>query len=322
MSAAEYTDNYWLDGMVGACPQMREVFELIERVAVIDVVVLITGESGTGKEMVARAVHRRSGRGEGPFIAVNTGAIPPELVATELFGHERGAFTDAVSDRPGLFELANEGTLFLDEVSTMDQNTQVSLLRVLETHEFQRIGADRSRRTDTRVLAATNEDLRAAIQQGCFREDLYHRLNIFRIDLPPLRRRGDDVALLAESFLRDFSARHGKNLTGFAQEATDTMRRYTWPGNVRELQNAVLHAVVSAEGEAVRLADLPDTVAGRTNGSEQLVVEIGSTISDAERELIVKTLDHVHGNKRQAAKVLGISRKALYNKLKSYHLSG
>jgi DNA-binding NtrC family response regulator len=321
MSAAERTDKYWLDGMVGACPQMREVFELIERVAAIDVVVLVTGESGTGKEMVARAIHRRSARAEGPFIAVNTGAIPSELVATELFGHERGAFTDAVSERAGLFELADQGTLFLDEISTMDQSTQVSLLRVLETNEFQRIGADRSRHTDARVVAATNENLRAYIQQGRFREDLYHRLNIFRIDLPPLRQRGDDLVLLAESFLSELSSRHGKELAGFTPEAEQALRLYQWPGNVRELQNTVLHAVISAEADQVEPGDLPAAVAGRRNGSEQLVVEIGATISDAERELIVKTLDHVNGNKRQAAKVLGISRKALYNKLKSYHLS-
>lgn len=310
---------YFFDKLGGESSAMRKVYELIEQIAGIDLSILITGESGTGKDLVAQSIHKRSPRANGPFVAVNTGAIAKELIASELFGHERGAFTGAADRQRGKFELAGGGTLFLDEVSTMDVNTQVSLLRVLESRQFQRVGGEKYIRCDTRVIAASNEDLRRAVKEGHFREDLFHRLNVFRIELPPLRERDDDVVLLADYFLERYGTEFNRPVDGFEGEAMELLRAYSWPGNVRELENAVMRAAITAQSEKIRPEDLPDIIR-KEAGPTKVVLRVGSSLDDAERALIAETVKRVGGNKSEAAKILGISRKALYNKLKEYDL--
>ena len=307
-------------GMVGRCPAMRRVFRQIENVAAFDVGVLITGESGTGKDLVAYQLHRLSPRCDGPYLAVNTGAIPRELVASELVGHEKGAFTGAERLKIGKFEAANGGTLFLDEISTMDEQTQVSLLRILEQKRLQRVGGTRYLEVDVRVVAATNEDLRSSVKAGKFREDLFYRFNVFNIQLPPLRRRGDDVVLLAQEFLRRYCAEFGKPVLSFAPEALAHFREYLWPGNVRELENTIMRAVIEAEGDRIEEQELPDAVRTTGPSSGQITIPVGSTLDDAEKTLIARTLQNVGGNKRKAASILGISRKTLYNKLARHDL--
>jgi len=402
------------EGMVGSSARMREVFARMQRVAPTGAPVLIVGESGTGKELVARGLHNRSRRSQGPFVPIHTGAIPRELVASELFGHEKGAFTGALSSSEGKFEAASGGTIFLDEVGTMDLSTQISLLRVLETYRFTRVGASKEREADVRVLAATNRDLLDLVEENQFREDLYYRLNVFTIPLPPLRERAEDIVPIAERFLRFFAKRYGTSARCLSDRALERLLAYAWPGNVRELRNVMEQTAVFAQREVVgadevqfistripsasarsgrseprasseaaapsrparpplpaaipepatassedeREEDEPDSV-----GSEQPVVlsalpetpasapgesappgseaaspsahqrkgpaspddhplvlriPVGTTLAEAERLLIIKTLEVAEGNKQRAARILGISRRGLYTKLASY----
>jgi DNA-binding NtrC family response regulator len=287
----------------------------MERVGPSDANVLILGEHGTGKEVVARWLHASSGRAERPMIAVNLGGIPDGLFESELFGHVRGAFTDAKTDRIGRFELAEGGTLFLDEIANLPLAQQAKLLRVLETGEFERVGASRARRADVRVIAATNADIQAEVKAGRFREDLLFRLNTVEIRLPPLRERRLDVPLLAAHFLRRYAARYGKAGQGFASDAMELMLRHSWPGNVRELDHAVERAVLMAESPAVRARDFG--LGGKDDGAGALDQ---MSLEDVERVLINKALTRTAGNVSEAAKALGLSRSALYRRLKRHGL--
>ena len=307
--------------MVGTSPSMKKLYELISQVGPSAASVLIVGESGTGKEMVARTLHDLSPRKDGEFVAVNCAAIPETLLESEIFGHERGSFTGAESRRLGLFELADDGSLFLDEVAEMAAATQVKLLRVLEERSFRRLGATEEIRVDVRILAATNRNPKEALDDGHLREDLYYRLNVFTIELPPLRERLDDVRLLVESFIQNFNERDGKSLRGIDEDALVALKSYRWPGNVRELRNVVERAVIVARGDRVTRPDLPSSVTepkrmpGAADGIE---LRVGTTVEQAEKNLILKTLEATGHNKTRAAEILGISLKTLHNKLKKY----
>jgi DNA-binding NtrC family response regulator len=306
--------------LLGASAAMLEVFRLIERVGPTEAGVLLTGESGSGKELAAQSIHDRSQRRNGPFIAINCGAIPAGLIEAELFGYEKGSFTGAVAGHAGVFERANGGTLLLDEVTEMPADMQTRLLRVLESHKFYRIGANIEQSTDVRVIAATNRCPLQAVQSGQLREDLLYRLAVFPIDLPPLRSRGNDVELLAEHFLAQLNA-HAGTQKRFTALARMTLRQHTWPGNVRELKNCVERAFILAD-QALELAPLIQNTGARAEGApDRLDIRVGSRIYDMERSLIEATLDYFQGNKRRAADALGCSLKTLYNKLNGYSQS-
>ncbi len=303
--------------IVGQSKAIRQVAQRIRKIANIDVPVLITGESGTGKELVARAIHRASSRKDRPFIAVNTGAIAKDLIISELFGHEKGSFTGATEQRKGKFEEAHGGTLFLDEVSTMPEATQIALLRVLETNRIERVGSARSIDVDVRIVTATNVDLQELIAQKKFREDLYYRLNVYRIDLPPLRERKSDIPLLVNYFMQEFNKKYKTDVEKIDAKALDILQNYAWPGNIRELRNVVIHAMIQAK-EKILPKDLPPMV--RQPGGEEIRLKAGTPLPEVERISIVQTLRMVGGNKMKAAALLGISRKSLYNKLEEYHI--
>jgi DNA-binding NtrC family response regulator len=297
---------------------MLQVFEKIRVAAQSDTTVLIVGESGTGKELVARSIHQRSAVAEGPFVAVHTGAIPQELIASELFGHEKGAFTGAVDKKPGKFELAEGGTLFLDEISTMDERTQVNLLRVLETFRYTRVGGKKEREAQVRVLAASNCDLEAMVKGGQFREDLYYRLNIFAVKLPPLRERTEDIPVIAGEYVREFAAKYQKTVTTIPAETQRLLANYSWPGNVRELRNVVEQAVLLARGADLEPSLLPQMLHRGPMREDIIKIAIGTAMDDIEREVILRTLAANAGNKTATAEVLGISRRSIYNKLALY----
>jgi DNA-binding NtrC family response regulator len=304
--------------LVGASLEMRKIYQVVEQAAPTSASVLVHGESGTGKELVAQTLHQLSPRASQPFIPLNCAAIPDTLLESELFGHEKGAFTGAIARRAGAFELANKGTLFLDEIAEMTPVTQVKLLRVLQERSFRALGATREQHVDIRVVAATNVDPQEAVKQGRLREDLFYRLNVFAIELPPLRDRKDDIPLLAQAFIREFNERNGKNVAGVSDAAMRVLEHYHWPGNVRELRNAMERATIVAKGPFIEPADLPPApadnatapVAGATGG-----LTPGTTVEEAERQLIDITLQHTGGNKTRAAELLGISLKTLHNKL-------
>jgi DNA-binding NtrC family response regulator len=311
------------DNMVGSCDLMQTVYQRIQEAAAADVTVLITGETGTGKDLVAAAIHRHSLRQDEPYLAVNTGAMAPELIASELFGNEKGAFTGATTAKPGHFEQANGGTIFLDEISTMDAKTQVSLLRLLETQAFRRLGGRKTIKVNVRLIAATNEDLIEAVSRSAFREDLYYRFDVFRIGLPPLRERQGDILAIARAFVAQFNVAYHKTVEEIAPETSRFLERYPWPGNVRELKNAMQRAVLIARDRVLTADLLPD----RIRGIDQPPTAPPSppfppdmTLSAVEREHIASTLAWTGGNKTRTAEVLGISRRALYNKLERYQL--
>lgn len=309
-------------GMVGRNPAMRAIYDQIKRVADLKTTVLIQGESGTGKELVARALHTSGFRREKPFVAINCGAIPETLLEGELFGHAKGAFTGAIADKTGLFEQADSGTLFLDEVGEMPLSLQVKLLRVLQEGEVRRIGAATSRHVDVRVISATARDLQAEVKAGRFREDLYFRLNVFSLMIPPLRDRIDDIALLVQQLVRDCSARIGREpAPRVAPEALRRLMAYAWPGNVRELENVIERALVLCDGEQLSDTCLPDGTAGAAAQADN---DENLSIKQAERamemDLIRRALERTKGNRTHAAKILEISHRALLYKLKEYGL--
>jgi DNA-binding NtrC family response regulator len=315
-----------LGQMAGASAEMRQIFSLVEQVAPSKAAVLITGESGTGKELVARALHTLSTRASGPFVALNCAAMPESLIESELFGHEKGAFTGAAERRAGCFELAQHGTLLLDEIGDMPLNTQAKLLRVLEDSRVRRLGGRTETPVNVRVVASTNKNLGEAIKQNQFREDLFYRLNVFEIHLPPLRERLEDVPVLSRALLEELNRKHGTQVTEIAADAMEMLRRHRWPGNVRELRNALERAVILAGEGTVQARHLPPAVApavmreapAAETGEEFLVLRPGTTIDDAERALVRRTLVLTKGNKTRAAEILGISLKTLFNKLKGY----
>ena len=303
--------------LVGQSAVMQEVRRLIGRVADSNATVMITGESGTGKEIVARAIHAASLRKDRPFIAVNCAAVTDTLWESEFFGYERGAFTGAVSRRQGYFETAHGGTLFLDEVAEMTADTQVKLLRVLEEHAIRRVGGKDVIPADVRVVAATNRNLEQAVKSGAFREDLYYRLNVFTIPLPPLRQRREDIPLLARHFIAEAAERNRRDVQGIDDRAMEAVIHHPWPGNIRELRNVIERAVLMAQGPIIKMSELP-VGAQPVLEPDSLRVAVGQPLKDVERELIFKTLAAAGGNKTRTAAILGISLKTLHNKLNRY----
>ena len=307
--------------IIGKSAEMKKVFDLVRRVAPTRASVLVTGDSGVGKELVADAIHNLSPRRDGPLVKVHCAALAESLLESELFGHEKGSFTGAQARKRGRFELADKGTLFLDEIGEINQNVQIKILRVLQERKFERVGGEDTVEIDVRIVAATNKDLKEEILKGNFREDLYYRLNVVNIHVPPLRERRDDIPLLAMSFLREFAQENGKKLDGFDPKARQALYSYPWPGNVRELRNSVESAVVMASSGLVGLDDLPPNV--RSSGEERDVrVPIGSTLEEAEKILIGETLAAQGGNKSRTAEILGIGRKTLYQKIEEYGIEG
>ena len=302
--------------IIGNSPGIRAVYRVIEQSAPTNASVLISGESGTGKELIAQTIHELSPRATFPFVAINCAAIPETLLESEIFGHEKGAFTGATDRRTGVFELAHRGTLFLDEIAEMMPATQVKLLRVLQERIFRRLGGRQEISVDVRVFAATNQNPQDAVNSGKLREDLFYRLNVFAIDLPPLRARREDIPLLVQTFLTEFNRTNAKSIRGVDQEAMYILERYPWPGNIRELRNVIERATILAESEFIEPRHLPPTLISRGEASlPTLTIGPGTTVDEAERRLILLTLDHTRNNKTRAAEILGISLKTLHNKL-------
>jgi DNA-binding NtrC family response regulator len=319
----EVESAHRIEGVIGASPAMNEVASLVSRIAETDTPVLITGESGTGKEVIARAIHARSRQARGPFVAVNCSAIPDNLVESELFGHARGAFTDARSARTGLFQQANGGTLFLDEIGEFPLVLQPKLLRALQERTVRPVGADQEIAFDARILAATNRDLEQAVEEKRFREDLYYRVNVIRMHLPPLRARGADVLLLAQHFLEAFAKRMGKPVTSIAPAAAEKLVAYPWPGNVRELQNCIERAVALTPYDKLAVEDLAETVRNYRRSHVLVAADDPAelvTMEEVERRYILRVLEATSGNKKAAAAILGFDRRTLYRKLERWGL--
>ena len=307
--------------LVGTSAAMQEVYRLIELAAPTPAPVLITGESGTGKELVARTIHERSNRRQGPFVAINCAAIPETLIESEIFGHERGAFTGAIERRLGCFELADRGTLFLDEIAEMEVSVQAKLLRILQDNAFRRVGGREELHVDVRIIAATNQAPADALAAGKLREDLFYRLNVFPISLPPLRQRPEDVLPLARTFIEEFCAENARHVVALAPEAEKALLDYPWPGNVRELRNAIQRAVVLGEGALLTAEHLSPAILATSRPTPTAAApRTGERIRDMERRLIVETLEHVNHDKTRAAVLLGISPKTLYNKIARYKI--
>ena len=302
--------------VIGSSPAFRRMMTLVEQVADSSATVLVQGESGTGKELVASAIHQRSARRKGPFVAVNCAALPETLLESELFGYEKGAFTGAAARKEGRFELADGGTLFLDEVADLSPVTQPKILRVLQEGEFERLGATKSTRVDVRIVAATNQDLGHMVKEKRFREDLYYRLNVITLNVPPLRERREDVRVLAQHFLRIYAAKNNRTLEGFTDEAMRRLEAYAWPGNVRELENVVERGVVLARGALMDTDELPEEIAGATPLPEGvLTVRIGTPLAEVGARLLDATLRATKGNKTLTAKLLGIDPRTVSRKL-------
>ncbi|MDR0319887.1 MAG: sigma-54 dependent transcriptional regulator [Treponema sp.] len=305
--------------IVGNSRNIREVFDTMSKVAPAKASILITGESGVGKELVADAIHELSPRKEQPLIKVHCAALSPTLLESELFGHEKGAFTGAVSRRRGRFELASGGTLFLDEIGEVDQNIQIKLLRVLQEKKFERVGGEQTIETDVRIIAATNKDLKAEIEKGNFRDDLYFRLNVVNINVPPLRERKDDIPLLAYAFLKEFVQENGKKIEGINEKARARLYGYDWPGNIRELRNCIESAVVMCQSNIIRVDDLPPAFRNADDDG-WINIRLGSNMAECEKVVIRDTLSYCKGNKSKTAETLDIGRKTLIRKLADYEL--
>jgi DNA-binding NtrC family response regulator len=318
--------RFSLGNVIGESPAMREVLEMVQQVAPTRATVLLLGESGTGKEMVAKLVHQISPRAKQPMVSVHCGALPATLLESELFGHEKGAFTGAHERRIGRVEQAQGGTLFLDEIGEIDATIQIKLLRFLGERTFERVGSNRTITADVRLIAATNKNLEELVKSGGFREDLYFRLKVMEVMLPPLRARPEDIPLLAHAFLKEFASENGKPITSFTAEVLELLIKYHWPGNVRELRTTIEHAVVMCRGDKLTAKDLPGSVrhpAGESGSDPQRLLARGDlTLQEAEKQLIIKALKETDGNRTLAAKKLGMSRRNLHRKLHQYQLEG
>jgi DNA-binding NtrC family response regulator len=319
--------KFGVENIIGESPAMKEIFDTVQQVAPSPATVLVLGESGTGKELIAKAIHQLSPRARQPMVTVHCAALSPTLLESELFGHEKGAFTGAHERRIGRFEQAQGGTLFLDEIGEIDATLQIKLLRFLGERTFERVGSNKTISANVRLIAATNKSLEALVKGGTFREDLYYRLKVVEIVLPPLRDRRGDIPLLAQSFLREFAEENGKKVGTISSDAVKALANYRWPGNVRELRTAIEHAIVLCRGDTITLRDLPQTV--RQNESAlareeapSLLAKDGMTVKEAERELIVRALKESGGNRTLAAQKVGMSRRTLHRKLHTYHLEG
>jgi len=302
--------------MIGSSPAYRRMLALVEQIADSSATILIQGESGAGKELVARTIHERSGRRAGPFVAVNCAALPETLLESELFGYEKGAFTGAAGRKEGRFELANGGTLFLDEVADLSLVTQPKILRVLQEGEFERLGGTRTIQVDVRIVAATNQDLADMVKEKRFREDLYYRLNVITVRVPPLRERHEDIRLLAQHYLRVYAAKNGRKLEGFSNEALERLESYAWPGNIRELENLIERMVLLARKDRIEAEDLPEEIAGVKRPPRDAILGlVGTPLAEIEQRLLDETLRITGGNKTQAAKLLGIDVRTVARKL-------
>lgn len=309
--------NTSIENIIGNSSAIRKIFEEIKKVAPTKATVLITGESGVGKELVANAIHNFSQRKSKPFIKVHCAALAETLLESELFGHEKGAFTGAIERKRGRFELSNKGSIFLDEIGEINQNIQIKLLRVLQEKQIERVGSSEPIDVDTRVIAATNKNLEKEMKEGRFREDLYYRLNVVHIFIPPLRERREDIPLLVDSFVKEFSNENGKEISSIEAKARSAIYNYDWPGNIRQLRNCIESAVVMTSDNILHFEDLPFK---EKTENELIKIPVGSTMKEAEREIIVTTLNHENNNKKRVSDILGIGRKTLYRKLKEYNI--
>lgn len=315
--------KFGLENIIGESVAMRDVLEIVKQVAPTRATILLRGESGTGKELIAKAIHRLSPRAKAPLVTVHCAALAPTLLESELFGHEKGAFTGAHERRIGRFEQAQGGTLFLDEIGEIDATTQIKLLRFLGERTFERVGSNKTLTADVRLITATNKDLEALVKAGSFREDLFFRLRVVEVMMPPLRDRTSDVPLLAQAFLHEFAKENGKPVKDFTADVTEALINYSWPGNVRELRTAIEHAVVLCHGERITLRDLPMSVknGGRAATDPQRILERGNlTVKEAEKQLLIRALKECDGNRTLAAKKIGMSRRTLHRKLHEYQL--
>jgi two-component system response regulator HydG len=306
-------------GVLGSSPPIREIFQLLEMVAPSEATVLLLGETGTGKELVAQAIHRNSPRAAGPFVVVNCATLPETLLESELFGHERGSFTGATIRKEGRFAVAHHGTVFLDEIGELSLPIQSKILRVLQAREFEPVGSNRTQKVDVRIITATNRDLETMVREGRFRDDLYYRLNVFPLVLPPLRERLEDLPVLADFFLKKYGEKNRREVITLAPEALQSFRRYSWPGNIRELENVIERGVIVCQGQVLTLEDLPLALQPR-GGWLAAGGETEPGLPDLERQLISRTLERVAGQRRQAAEILGISLDELNLKIRSYGL--
>ena len=311
-------DKYKSSGLVGSTPQMKQIFHMIADVAPSTASTLILGETGTGKELVANALHCQSDRACMPFVALHCAALSEGVLESELFGHEKGAFTGAVQARKGRFEMADGGTLFLDEVGEMSLKVQVKLLRVLEKGEFERVGGEKTLKVDVRLITATNRNLEKEVSEGRFREDLFYRLNVITIHLPPLRERKDDIPILSNFFVIKYTKKYKKEIKGFAPEAMEALCAYHWPGNVRELENVVERAIVLCKKNTISVEHLPRNVVPDKDDMSVIKIPVGISLKEAEKEIIQKTLQMTHGSKKEASKILGISNRKIEYKVKEW----
>lgn len=316
-------DRFDFSNIIGRSSAMRDLFETVALVAPTEATVLIVGESGTGKELIANAIHQNSPRTDRPFIKVNCAALPETLLESELFGHEKGAFTGALARKQGRFQLAHRGSIFLDEIGEMSPTTQTKILRVLQEREFEPLGSTQTVKVDTRVVTATNKNLKEEIQEGRFREDLYYRLNVVALEVPPLRERREDISLLTDFFLKQYAEKNRRLIKGFTPRAMDLLMRHGWPGNVRELENVVERAVIMTRGDVISQTELPDTLRELEAETEKATVDLtpGRSLKEMEREMILRTLEEAGGNRTRSAEILGISRRTLQLKLKDYGIN-
>jgi len=322
---SQVDNKFGLENVVGESSGMQEIFEVVQQVAPARASVLVLGESGTGKELIAKAIHNLSPRAKQPLVTVHCAALSPTLLESELFGHEKGAFTGAHERRIGRFEQANGGTLFLDEIGEIDQSIQVKLLRFLGERTFERVGSNKTQTADVRLIAATNRNLEEQVAKGDFREDLFFRLRVVEMHLPPLRDRGTDVIMLAKLFLKEFAQENSKAVEGFHPDAVELLLNHSWPGNVRELRTAIEHAVVLCREDTVNVRDLPPSIRGESSivahpDAKEVLTKKNLTVEDAERALIIRALKEFDGNRTKAAKKIGMSRRTLHRKLHSYNL--
>lgn len=319
----QLADRFDFSNIIGQSAAMQKLFETMALVAPSDATIIITGDSGTGKELIANAIHQNSPRREKPLIKVNCAALPETLLESELFGHEKGSFTGAVKSRKGRFHLAHKGTIFLDEIAEMTAATQAKILRVLQEREFEPLGSSNTVQVDTRVIAATNRNLEEEIKQGRFREDLYFRINVINLNVPPLQYRREDIPLLADFFLKRYAEKNRRLIKGFTPRAIDVLMRYDWPGNIRELENMVERAVIMARSDIITPADLSDTLQALDYENQQSEIDLapGRSLKDVEKEMILRTLEMAEGNRTHTAKILGISRRTLQLKLKEYGIN-
>jgi transcriptional regulator with GAF, ATPase, and Fis domain len=313
--------KFSFENIIARSRKMLEIFDIVKQVAPTKAIVLLVGESGTGKELIANAIHYNSPRVGKPFIKVNCAALPETLLESELFGHEKGAFTGAYQTRIGRFEAADGGTLFLDEIGAMSLALQVKLLRVLQESEFERVGGNQTIRVDVRLIAATNIDLQKAVAENKFREDLYYRVNVIRIELPPLRERKEDIPFLVDHFIKKYAAENGRKVDGIDEEALAALLKYDFPGNVRELENIIESAVVLAKGSTITLDLLPPALRNPKEEVSGITIPLGSTMSDVERLMIQATLKYTGGNRTEAARILKLGRRTLFRKIKEYGIT-